>query len=177
MPRGDSKIVGTPYRIWTLEVDKQQRVRVPLSEARAIIQWINSEPGPIECVATPGPAGGLQIEPAASQETLRQAYNEALGDSPAKSSESGEEWMDVARLLATTWRIPISIESGRISITLPEPVRRTLLVPGAGGIAVVFGFGGVLEVWHAAKWHDHVQAIAKTKLSAVSEAIEGLQDR
>jgi hypothetical protein len=46
-----------------------------------------------------------------------------------------------------------------------------------GGIAVVFGFGEILEVWDAAKRHEHVRAVAKTKRSAISEAIEDLGQR
>jgi DNA-binding transcriptional regulator/RsmH inhibitor MraZ len=47
----------------------------------------------------------------------------------------------------------------------------------SGRTVVVFGFGKILEVWDAAKWHDYVRAVAKTKLSAVSEAIEDLGNR
>jgi len=35
----------------------------------------------------------------------------------------------------------------------------------------VFGFGGILEVWDAAKWHDHMRNIAKTKRDTFSRAL------
>jgi DNA-binding transcriptional regulator/RsmH inhibitor MraZ len=177
MPRGDHKIEGTPYRIWLVEIDPHNRVRLPLTEVRVLVPWLKSESGSVDCVGTPGPAGGVQIEPFAAHETLGRSYTEALGATAAQSSEAGQKWVDMARLLATSWRITISIETGRINITLPEPMRRAQLIPPAGGLAVVFGFGEILEVWDAVKWHDHVRAVAKMKLSAFSQAVEDLRDR
>jgi DNA-binding transcriptional regulator/RsmH inhibitor MraZ len=176
MPRGDHKLADGPFGIWVVGVEKQHRVRLPL-EIRTTVPWLNTESGTIDCVGTPGPAGGLQLEPLVSHESLQREFTEALGDTPGQSSESGEKWVDIARLLATSWRITISIESGRVSIPLPEPTRRTRQLPGAGGTVVVFGFGEILEIWDAAKWHEYVRAVAKTKLSAVSEAIEDLRHR
>jgi len=65
----------------------------------------------------------------------------------------------------------------RFSVTLPEPPRRALQLPQAGGTVVVFGFGEVLEIWDALKWHDHVRALAKRKVAAISEALEDLGQR
>jgi|HubBroStandDraft_3_1064219.scaffolds.fasta_scaffold34323_1 hypothetical protein len=177
MPRGDHRIEGTPYRVWQVEVESSNRIRLALAEVRAVVPWIKGESEPIDCVGIPGPAGGVQIEPVAAHETLGRSYIEALGEAPAQSSESGRTWVEMARLLATRWRIAISVESGRINFTLPEPLRRAKQVPEAGGLAVVFGFGEILEVWDAAKWHDHVRTIAKTKLPALSEAVEDLRNR
>lgn len=42
---------------------------------------------------------------------------------------------------------------------------------------MVFGFGEILEVWEAANWYEYVRTVARTKLSAVSEAIEDLEQR
>jgi DNA-binding transcriptional regulator/RsmH inhibitor MraZ len=83
----------------------------------------------------------------------------------------------VARLLATVWLISVNVEASRISITLPEPPRRAQQVPQAGGAVVVFGFGHILEIWDALKWHDHVRATAKRKTAAISEALEDLGQR
>jgi len=158
-------------------VEDQHRVRLPLAEIRIVVPWLNAEPGKVECVATLGPTGGIQIAPAAAHERLRRSFIDALGDSPPRSSESGQKWVDAARYLATTWRISISIESGRISFTLPEQIRRAQLLLGAGGTVTVFGFGEILEVWETIKWHDHVRSIARTMPSAFSEAVENLGDR
>jgi hypothetical protein len=177
MSRGDHKISDTPYQVWLVHVDPGHRIRIALAEVQAVVPWITSESEPIDCVATPGPAGGIQVEPAAAYETLGDSYIDALGDAPPQSAESGQPWVEMARLLATSWRITISIESSRINITLPEPVRKAKQVPEAGGLAVVFGFGGILEVWDAAKWHEHVRTIAKTKGSAFSAALEYLRNR
>jgi hypothetical protein len=176
MSRGDYKIAGGPFEIWIAEVEDQNRIRLPI-EIRTTVPWIKAESGTIECVGIPGSAGGVQLEPLATHEALRNPFIEALGDAPPLSSESGKKWVEAARLLATSWRMTVSIESSRISITLPEPTRRAQQLPGAGGTVVVFGFGEILEIWDAVKWHDHVRAVAKTKLSAVSEAIEDLGHR
>jgi hypothetical protein len=93
------------------------------------------------------------------------------------ASESPRKWVDVARLLATAWLFPVNIEASRISITLPEPPRRSQQVPQSGGAVVVFGFGNILEIWDALKWHDHVRATAKRKAAAISEALEDLGQR
>ena len=85
--------------------------------------------------------------------------------------------MDVARLLATAWLVRVDVESSRISITLPEPPRRAQQVPQSGGVVVVFGFGNILEIWDALKWHDHVRETAKRRVAAISEALEDLGQR
>lgn len=176
MSRGSYKIADSPFNIWIAEVEDQNRVRLPL-EIRTTVSWLNTELGSIDCAGTPGPAGGLQLEPLVNHETLRRQFTQALGDTPAGPLESGKKWVDVARMLATSWRITISIESGRVSIPLPEPTRRAQQLPEAGGIVVAFGFGEILEIWDAPKWHEHVREVAKTKLSAVSKAIEDLGHR
>jgi DNA-binding transcriptional regulator/RsmH inhibitor MraZ len=71
----------------------------------------------------------------------------------------------------------VDVEASRISITLPEPPRRAQQVPQSGGVVVVFGFGNILEIWDALKWHDHVRAMAKKKTVAISEALEDLGQR
>ncbi len=177
MSRGDQKIGEAPYRLWRVLVEEQHRVRLPLGEVRTVVPWLSLEPGTVDCVGTLGPVGGIQIAPATTHERLSRGFIEALGDSTARSSESSQRWMDLARYLATTWPIPISVESSRISFTLPEPIRRAQLLPGAGGTVTVFGFGEILEVWEAVKWHDHVRSIAKTMPSSVSEGLEDLRDR
>jgi DNA-binding transcriptional regulator/RsmH inhibitor MraZ len=106
-----------------------------------------------------------------------QGFTEALGDNPPEPSESAEAWVDVARFLATAWRMTIRIEASRISITLPEPPRRSLQLPKLGATVVVFGFGEILEIWDALKWHEHVRAIAKKGETALSEAIDDLRQR
>jgi DNA-binding transcriptional regulator/RsmH inhibitor MraZ len=176
MSRGDHRIDSTPYGSWIATVDAQNRIRLPL-EIQSVITWLHTENGTIDCAGAPGPAGGLQIEPITMHEKLRSDFTDAIAKTLPKSSESGETWVEIARLLATSWRIAISIESSRISITLPEPARRLLRLPGRAGTAVVFGFGEILEVWDAVNWHDHVRSVAKTKSFAFSQAISDIRDR
>jgi len=109
------------------------------------------------------------------QEVLR--FSAAIAESPPSASESPQKWVDAARLLATSWLVLVSIEASRISITLPEPPRRAQQVPQSGGTVVVFGFGNILEIWDALKWHDHVRTTAKRRAAAISEALEDIAQR
>lgn len=177
MPRGDQRIVDQPFRTWVVTVEKNNRVRLPLDEISAVVRWIDVKTGPIECVGMPGPWGGIQLAPLTEHRQDVRPFIEATQGTPPDASESSESWVDVARLLATSWLIPISIEANRISFTLPEPPRRGHQVPGAGARVVVYGFGNILEIWDAAKWHDHVREIAKRKATAISEALEDLAQR
>jgi DNA-binding transcriptional regulator/RsmH inhibitor MraZ len=85
--------------------------------------------------------------------------------------------VDLARCLATAWRIPVSVETSRISFTVPEPIRRAQLLSGHGGTVIAFGSSEIFQVWEEVKWHDHVRGVAKTKLYTTEEAIENLRDR
>jgi DNA-binding transcriptional regulator/RsmH inhibitor MraZ len=62
-------------------------------------------------------------------------------------------------------------------MTLPEPTRRLLRLPGIGGTVVVFGFGEILEVWDAVVWLEHVRRLAKARISLMPEAIEEIERR
>jgi DNA-binding transcriptional regulator/RsmH inhibitor MraZ len=176
MPRRESRIEGNPYAVWPVEVEDQNRIRLSL-QIQAIVPWLKSESNRVDCIASPGPAGGVQLEPVSIYEKLRQPFNEGLRNEAPHGSESSRKWVDAARLLASSWQMSISIESGRLSLTLPEPIRRAGLLPGVDGFVVVFGFGDILEIWEVTKWYEHVRALAKTRQSVVSEAIEALEDR
>jgi len=159
-----------------VEVEDQNRVRL-LLEVQTVVPWLKSEPSPIDCIGTLGTSGGIQIEPFSTHEPLRNQFAQALGIAPPRSTESGDRWVDAARLLATSWRMSARVESSRISITLPEPVRRAGLLPGIGGLVVVFGFGEILEIWDAIKWHEHLRTASRRRLAAISDAIEDLENR
>lgn len=178
MPRGDHKIpdvADVSFRIWIVTV-KENRVRLPL-DIRTVVPWIDLKIGQIECVGMPGPSGGVQIFPLANYRQAKQSLVEAIAETPPSASESSEKWVDVARFLATAWLIPINVEASRISFTLPEPPRRAQQLPQSGGAVVVFGFGNILEIWDALKWHDHVRATAERRAAAISEALEDLGQR
>jgi len=157
-------------------IEKQNRIRLN-KDVQDVIAWLKKDPGPIECIGTPGPAGGLQIEPLASHETLRSEFMTALGNARPSSSESADQWIEAARFLASSWRIVASVESSRVSMTLPEPTRRLLRLPGIGGTVVVFGFGEILEIWDAAVWLEHVRQLARARISLIPEAIEDVERR
>jgi len=157
-------------------VDKYNRIRLPL-EIRTVVPWIDKKAGQIECVGMPGPSGGIQIAPLADHRQDVLPLAEAVAGTPLSASESSEKWVEVARLLATAWLVRVDVEATRISITLPEPPRRAQQVPQSGGVAVVFGFGNMLEIWDALKWHDHVRETAQRRVAAISEALEDLGQR
>lgn len=176
MPRLGRQIADDPFRIWVVTVDQYNRIRLP-QEVREIVRWINVKDGNVECVGTPGPWGGVQLAPRTEHERDARRLVKAIGAAPPSASESPQKWVDVARFLATAWLISVNVEASRISITLPEPPRRAQQLPEAGGTGVVFGFGEILEIWDAIRWHDHVRATAKRKIAAISEALEDLGQR
>jgi DNA-binding transcriptional regulator/RsmH inhibitor MraZ len=175
MPRRDQKIPGDPFRTWVREVDQNNRVRLPL-EIRTVVSWMSVRSRQLECVGMLGPVGGVQLTPLAMHQEDVRRLTEAITNAP-RPSDSTEKWMDVARFLATAWPMPINIEANRITITLPEPTRRAQQLPQVGGAVVVFGFGEILEIWDALKWHEHVRATARRKDAAISEAREDLGQR
>lgn len=175
MPRRNQAIPGDPFRTWVREVDQNNRVRLPL-EIGSVVRWIAKRRGQFECIGRLGPLGGVQLTPLAMHQEDVRRLTEAMANTP-RPSDSTEKWMDVGRFLATAWPMPINIEANRISITLPEPARRAQQLPQAGGTVVVFGFGGIFEIWDALKWHEHVRATARRKDAAISEAREDLGQR
>ena len=177
MPKGDQKIVEFPFRTWIVRVDEYNRVRLPLDEIRSVVPWINLEARQIECVGIPGPAGGVQVARLTDYRQDVAPFAATIAQIPPTESESSHKWMDVVRLLATAWLIPINIETSRISITLPESLRGAEQVPQAGQAAVIFGAGNILEIWDSRKWHDHVRETAKRKGPAIAEALEDLRER
>jgi hypothetical protein len=176
VPRGDYKIEGTPYGIWVETVEQQNRIRLP-KDIQDMVPWLQTEDTTIECTGMPGPVGGLQVQPFAADDDLRKAFVNTVGSVPVTSAESGQPWTEAARLLASSWRIRVSVESSRVNIPLAEPIRQLLALPSAGGIVVVFGFGEIIEVWDASAWREHVRRLAKEKVSILSEAIEALGHR
>lgn len=176
MPRGSYRIASGPFAIWTARVIEQNRIRLPL-EIQGVVPWLSGQVGTVDCAGVLGPIGGVQLQPLAEYEKIHGSFIESLGENVPMLSDAGKPWVKIARLLATTWRIPLHIESTRVTITLPEPARRAVQLPDSGGVVVVFGFGEILEVWDAPRWHDHVREVAKDKSSLLSSGIDDLQDR
>lgn len=176
MPRGDPSIADDPFRTWIVTVDQYNRIRLPLHVGE-IVRWVDVKGGKIECIGTPGPWGGVQLVPLKEHEDEARRLTKALGSALPSGSESPQRWVDVARFLATAWPITVNVEASRLSITLPEPPRRAQQLPEAGGIGLIFGFGEILEIWDAIRWHEHVRTTAKRKVAALSEAIEDLGQR
>ncbi|MCA1560363.1 MAG: hypothetical protein LC804_08895 [Acidobacteria bacterium] len=119
----------------------------------------------------------MQILPLAAHEDEVRRMTEALAGTPPSFSEADQKWMDASRLVATVWGLTIRLEASRFSITVPEPPRRAQLLPQSGGTVVVFGFGEILGIWDAAKWHEYIRAVARRKTAAISEALEDIERR
>jgi hypothetical protein len=176
VPRGDPNVEDVPYHVWIGKVEKQNRIRLN-KDIQDVVSWLKTGPGPIDCIGTPGPAGGLQVEPFASHATQRSGFIATLGKTRPTSLESGERWIEAARLLASSWHITVNVESSRVSMNLPEPTRRLLRLPEVGSMIAVFGFGEILEIWDALMWHEHVRKLAKARVSLLSDAIEEMEHR
>ncbi len=176
VPRRDRQLDNDPFRAWVVTVDPYNRIRLPRDVAD-IVRWLDVRSEKLECIGTPGPWGGVQLAPLTDHQDDVQRLAEAIAGAPPSASESNQKWVDVARLLATAWHIPIHVEASRISITLPEPPRRAKQLPESGDPVVVFGFGDILEIWDALQWHDHARATAKRKAAAISAALEDLGQR
>jgi len=157
-------------------VDEYHRVRVS-SEISNFVPWIDVSTKQIECVGAPGPSGGIQLVPRSEHLKQTEPLVQALGDTLPSGPEAAQDWVEVARLLATAWPITLNVEASRVSITLPEAARRAKLVPQYGGIAVIFGFGGILEIWDALDWNAHVRLTAKRKVGAIADALEDIGNR
>ncbi len=175
MPRRETS-VDEPFYNWFVTVDDYNRIRLPLNVS-SVVRWIDLKSGNIECAGVVGPWGGVQLVPLTSHRDDVRRLVEAIGDAPPGAWESAHKWVNAARFLATAWPISINVESSRISITLPEASRRAQQLPQPGGTVVVFGFGDILEIWEALKWHDHVRETAQRKASAISDALDELEQR
>lgn len=173
MPRRDSAGPLDPYHVWGTVVDDQQRIRLPLSAAD-VVPWLNSPSGTvIERLAVPGRVG-LQLVDLATYDEERRAFDAAISVDSAQSPNSSDSWVEAARLLASVWRVRISIQATQIRFGLPEEPRLAGLLPSAGERAVVFGFRTLLEVCAAKAWSDHVAALNTRRTELVAGAIDYL---
>jgi len=175
MVRGDHQIEDATRRLAVAKVDTQNRVRFR-REVGTAVPWLNvSPPTPVECAASPGSAGGIQLEPFSNHIVRQERFTRAVQHrgSPT-SSDASESWIDVARLLVTTWKVTINAEETRFTFTIPEPVRSAQLLPSANGVVVLFGFGEIFEIWDAATWFSHVRTL-KGNPSFFTDTLENFE--
>jgi len=173
MPRGNHKLEDAPAQTFVTTVDAQQRIRIPRDVGRSV-SWLDLNSGSIECVASPS-VRGVQFEPLASHLERQARFTRLIAQHGSPTvADVGENWVDVAGLLASTWRVQVSAEENRFSLTIPEPVRTAQLLPSAKGCVVVFGFGEILEVCEATAWFSRIRAL-KANPAAVYDALEALE--
>jgi DNA-binding transcriptional regulator/RsmH inhibitor MraZ len=176
MPRGDQSVPAVTFRTWTVVVDKENRIRIPI-EIAEYVTWLRPKDDRGECVLVRGPWGGFQAIPLMAYQKLAEPFIEASRTTTPEALESGDRWIEAVRYLATAWQISISVEASQVRFTVPEALRRAELLPGAEGRAVVFGFGEILEIWPAREWYEHVRETSKLKSQLFSAALEDLRQR
>jgi DNA-binding transcriptional regulator/RsmH inhibitor MraZ len=176
MPRHPHRLEDAPYATWIVQVLDQNRVRIPI-EIVGVVPWLKTDVPSLDCVGYPGPVGGIQVVPSGVDQGIRRQFTRKLEGAIPRADESNHRWVDAARLLATSWKIVLSLEPSRVTITLPEPVRRALELPGSGGSVVVFGLGEILELWDAVRWYEHVRRLANDRQTIIRSAVDDLDDR
>jgi hypothetical protein len=92
-----------------------------------------------------GERGGIRLYSPAERERVEAAIRDL--DGGAETPDAGT--LDLARWLGQTWEV--SIEKGG-RLILPEPPRKLGLAPNSGELAVVFLYGGILEIWTLEAW-------------------------
>ena len=107
------------------------------------VPWLKAATSSVECAAVPGVLG-VQLVEAASLGADRTAFDAALRGVVGEPVTGNELWVDAARLLATSWPVPVSFTSETIKFTLPEGLRTAGQLPGRGGIVVAFCVGPLL---------------------------------
>jgi hypothetical protein len=176
MSRGREPAGGIPAEatLWSSvnKVDPNHRLRWP-KEISQFVPWLSAEQkGPIACIATLGPFGGIQICPDGRGVEIKRKISTRLKNVPADADEVAEEWVSAARFLATSWKIAINVEAnGRFSLTLPEDARKLEVVPSAGQAAVTFAVGQIVEVWRHDRWVELNQRTSQ-KFNRLAEAIQ-----
>ena len=118
-----------PFQIWVAKVNAHNRLRWR-KDISLVVPWLSNKQGTIPCVATIGPFGGVQIHPDGGRgaSTKRRLLTQ-LKRVPANADEVADDLIAAARFLATSWAIPIQVDAGRFSLTLPEDARKLRVVP------------------------------------------------
>jgi len=78
MAKGDQKILNSPFQVWVIKVDQYNRVRVPLHEVRSHLPWLPDKNTQFDCVAMPGPSGGIELVAAAAHQIVVAQFTAAI---------------------------------------------------------------------------------------------------
>ena len=65
--------------------------------------------------------------------------------------------------------VQLRSKNKRFTIVLPKEARDLGLAPSAGSTAVIFAAGGLLEIWRASSWLEHIHK-AHAELPTIIEA-------
>jgi DNA-binding transcriptional regulator/RsmH inhibitor MraZ len=174
MSRDSGRLDALPFQTWTVQVDDQQRVRVP-AELKEKVAWLRDLVATsVDCVALPGPDGGIQLQQKEAFESEAAEFLTAIGARTPTGNDAGADWASLARLFATARVVDLQLEKSQIRFKLPEAIRAARQLPEAGGSVVVFAFGNILEVWDAARFYESLQIVAKRRAALLARAIEDL---
>lgn len=169
---------GVLLKVVKVSEGRQIRVRFPAEEAETAVSWLRGDS--IRCRLFHGELGGVAIVPVdRMDESDRVALRAAA--SQIEDAEDYELAREYLAYLVTSCVVTLLYEEGddrkpRYSLSLPIDARRLGLLPNAGQIAVIFGFGTTLEVWRRRDWLAHSAAV-HPRLVDARENYRGLTKR
>ena len=162
---------STHFKIWCRTVDPQSRIRLD-AELVKFVPWLDpAKNRDLACIAQTGPEGELQILQNIPHGELLSGISKSLAQVAADASEASASWLRFARVIATQWPLTCSYDrkNKRFTIVLPKEARDLGLAPSAGSTAVIFAAGGLLEIWRASTWLEHIHK-AHAELPTIIEA-------
>jgi hypothetical protein len=154
-------------------VDLGNRLRLP-PESADFVPWLKEASR--KAYMFPGHRGGVQVvrESVPGGKEAQQIVS-ALRDSPPKAEEAGTEWMRLMRYQLT--RCEVEFSEDRFGIVLPREFRDMGLLPNQSEVAAVLILGGILEIWRADKWAEHVRDVRGRLLEVTERALDELENR
>ena len=139
-----------------------------------VVPWLSVPAGTtIERIGVPGRVG-LQLIEVATYDAQRRAFEAALEVQDAPEPHANADWVDAARLLATAWRVRVTVQATQIRLTLPEEPRKACFLPSHGENAIAFGFRSLLEICPAKAWAEYSRQIVQRTARIVADAVDYL---
>ncbi|MGA2181325.1 MAG: hypothetical protein ABSH15_17315 [Verrucomicrobiota bacterium] len=154
-------------------VDLGNRLRLP-PETADFVPWLKEASR--KAYMVPGHHGGIQVlrDSFPVGKELQQIIS-ALRETPPKAEEAGTEMMRLMRYQLT--RCEVEFSEDRYGIVLPREFRDMEILPNQGKSAAVLILGGVLEIWRADKWAEHVRVVRGRLLEVTERALDELESR
>jgi hypothetical protein len=166
-------------KIWCVKFDGlEHRVRLPIDFAE-YVSWARAVGSTgVECVATVGEWGQLQLWQAAPEEEIVRQITEGLHAMDRASGDTSvESSIQLLRMATTAWPVTISFDAKnrRYTVVLPKETRDLELAPIPNGPAVIFAAPDILEVWRAPAWVEHVRNSRRDIRQLTEAALSNLE--